>query len=412
MIENIPLINDLPEPFRTIVAILLLVIMVLVVSAVLRRILTWIIIRPLRRMAKRTEIDHDNEMLDRAIQPIRYIVIAVAILISVQILETGQDFDNFVANIARSMIIFAVLLIIFRVVDLFSPTSVRLAATTGLQIEERLLPFLRTAAKFVIIALGLVIILQEWGYDVSGLIAGLGLGGLAFSLAAQDTVSNLFGFTAIVSDNPFDVGEYIVADGVEGIVEHVGLRSTRIRRLDQAIVYMPNSRLANANILNWSRLVKRRMDFTLGVTYSSTSGELRVLLHRIREMLGSQELVDPETVTVYFVNFGNSSLDLMVRCYVLLKDWTEFTAETERLRLLIMDIVDELGMSIAFPSTSLYVENLPPIMTARDLQPESEQSPQLDHEERALMEGRIHETTERPAVSGDENVTGQQDEAD
>lgn len=414
MLNDLPLINELPEAGRIVVAGLLLLLLVLLVSFIIRRTLTFLIIRPLRNLSRRTQFDHDDKLIDSVIAPIRYIVIAVAILVAVAVLDAGESFDTFFGHISRTMIIFGMLLIIYRVIDLFALNSQRMAIVTGISIEERLLPFLRTAGKLVVIALGLVIVLQEWGYDVSGVVAGLGLGGLAFSLAAQDTVSNLFGFTAIVSDNPLNVGEYISADGVEGIVEHVGLRSTAIRRLDQAIVYMPNSRLANANILNWSRLQKRRMDFTLGVTYNSTSGQLRVLLHRIREMLRSQEKIDPESVTVFFVNFGDSSLDIMVRSYILIADWTAYTTEVERLRLEILDIVADLNMDIAFPSTSLYVETLPPIYSGGRTKEDPEPTPKLDHEEHALMEGR--RTEEVPAIKSsdnpEDNITGQQDEAD
>ncbi len=414
MLNDIPLMNELPEAGRIVVAALLLIILVLIVSFVIRRLLTLLLIRPLRRLIRRTQFDQDDKLIDSVIAPVRFIVIAVAILMAVAVLDAGDSFNTFFGNISRTLIILGILLMVYRIIDLFAHTSQRLTAISGITIEDRLLPFLRTAAKLVIIALGLVIILQEWGYDVSGLVAGLGLGGLAFSLAAQDTISNLFGFTAIVSDNPFDVGEYISADGVEGIVEHVGLRSTRIRRLDQAVVYMPNNRLANANILNWSRLRKRRMDFTLGVTYSSTSGEIRVLLHRIRELLGSQEQVDPESVTVFFVNFGDSSLDILVRCFVLIADWTAYTAEAERLRLEILDIVADLHMDIAFPSTSLYVETLPPIYSGERPVQEREADPRLDYEERELMEGR--RTEEVPQIKSsdnpEDNITGQQDEAD
>src|SRR3982751_4471798 len=131
-----------------------------------------------------------------------------------------------------------------------------------------------SATKTILMALALVIIIQEWGYDVSGLVAGLGLGGLAFSLAAKDTVENLFGFTTIVSDQPFVVGEFIKSNDIEGTVEHVGIRSTRIRQQDQSYVIVPNSKLASAPILNWSRLNKRWYNTTLRVSYNATRQDI------------------------------------------------------------------------------------------------------------------------------------------
>jgi len=375
-----------------------------------RRIITLILVRPLRRLAKRTGRSYDDQLINIALLPMRWFIIAISVLVSAEILEVTGGLASFMENVGRSLIILAILIFLYRLIDLLMPSAPMLARVTGIQVEERLLPFLRTAVKIVLMAIGITIVLQEWGYDVNGLIAGLGLGGLVLSLAAQDTVANLFGFSALVSDRPFDVGEYIVTPDVEGVVEHVGIRSTRVRRLDQAAVYVPNSKLANSAILNWSRLSKRRIDYVLGVTYDATSGDLRVLLHRIREMLTAQETIDPESVVVYFINFGDSSLEVLVRCFVLIADWGEFTAEKERINLLVMDIVNELGMSIAFPSMSLYVENIGDFPGAM---PSEKVTPKLSPRERALMAGHHprlpHE--EKP-IGEEENITGQQDEPD
>lgn len=359
LVEEIPYLKDLPEAVREVVAQVLLVILALLIIWFLRRLLTWMVLLPLRKLAQRTTHQYDDMVLDAAEQPVRYFVIALGILVSAEILNVGGSVETVAGHIARSVVIVGLLLLVHRVIDLFMPTSHRLFSITGLTLEERLVPFVRTAIKLVIILIGLVIILQEWGYDVSGLVAGLGLGGLAVSLAAQDTISNLFGFTALVSDRPFNVGEFIKTPDVEGIVEHVGLRSTQVRRLDQSIVYVPNSVMAKSAILNWSRLEKRRLDFVLGITYNATSAQLRELLSHIREFLKAQPTVETDSVVAYFIDFGENSLDILIRGFVRLPDWGEFTAEKERLNLAIMDIVDELGMSIAFPSRSVYIENLP-----------------------------------------------------
>lgn len=387
LLNRIPAFADLPENTQDLIARLLLFVLALAMIWVLRRVLTAVIVRPVRRLIKRTGQQRDEEILDAVLLPMRYFVIAAALLVSVRILGIGDGVSQFVERIGRSIVIFGIVLLIYRLIDLFAPSSNRLFALTGLSIEERLLPFFRTGIKVVLIAITLVIIIQEWGYDVSGLVAGIGLGGLAISLAAQDTIANLFGFTAIVGDRPFDVGEYIVTPDVEGLVEHVGIRSTRVRRLDQALVTVPNNKLANSAILNWSRLSKRRVDYILGVTYDATSEDMRVLLHRIREMLKARPMVDPESVVAYFINFGDSSLEILVRAFVLLRDWGEFTAEREQINLEVMDIVKDLGMSVAFPTRSIYIENLPDFLLdsrAAPRQPDVEHT-RLSPRERAVL---------------------------
>ena len=134
-------------------------------------------------------------------------------------------------------------------------------------------------------ALGAIFILQELSFDVAALIASLGVVGLGISLASQDTVSNMFGFAAIVSDNPFKVGDYIKTPAVTGVVESVGVRSTRVRQLDQALVTVPNNLLTNAVVLNWARLEKRRLDVTLNFTYSTSADQMRAVVAGIRELL-------------------------------------------------------------------------------------------------------------------------------
>jgi len=369
VIDEIPFLKELPPDTREIVTRLLLVLLTLAAVVVARIILTAIALRPLRRLTARTTTDIDDQALDAIVPAIRLILLAIALAICTQILGASRSVSLIVAHLTRSLVIIGIMLALYKLIDLFAPTGQRLFALTGLRIEDRLLPFFRTGVKLVIIVMALVILVQEWGYDVSGLIAGIGLGGLALSLAAQDTLANLFGFMAIVGDRPFDVGEYIVTPDVEGSIERVGLRSTQVRRLDQALISVPNNKLANSAILNWSRLSKRRVDYILRVAYDASSEDLRHLLVKIRDMLRQRPTVEPDSVVVYFIEFGDSALHILVRCYLKLADWGQFTAEKELINLDIMDLVNELGLSLAFPSSSIYIENLTDAFVGRDANP-------------------------------------------
>lgn len=359
LMEQLPFFNDLSPEMRNIILRILLVVLVVLVIWGSRRLLAWLIARPLKWIANRSRYNLDDVVVNVVLQPVRYLIIAFGLAVSVRILGIEDGITIFIQAITRTLVIIALFLLLYRLVDLLAKNSSQLFTLTGLHVEERLLPFARTVVKVIIGALAVVIVVQEWGYDVSGLIAGLGLFGLAFSLAAKDTAENMFGFSAIVGDSPFNVGEFIKTPDVEGIIEHVGIRSTRVRRLDQALVTVPNSKLAQSPVLNWSRLNKRWYNTTLGVTYSASSDEIRELVRRIREMLASRPLVDPESIVVHFVDFGDSSLDILVRGYVMLANWGEFTAEKEQIHLAIMDIVADMGLAIAFPSRSLYIEQMP-----------------------------------------------------
>ncbi len=353
------MLETLPNSIRVILARILLVVLTFSLIWLLRSLLVWLLSKPLERLLARAghaEMDHAIRLVIS--RPSKYLLLALAIDVGARILEVNPALMAFVTNVTRTFVIIALTLGIYSLVDIVVFSRRRFFLTTGIAVDEALLPFIRTGVQLLAWALALVIVIQIWGYDVSGLIAGLGIGGLAISLAAQDTLSNVFGFATIVSDRPFVVGEYIKTSEVEGVIEKVGLRSTRVRQLDQAVVTVPNSKLASSVILNWSRLAKRRVDFNLGVTYMTKPDQMETLLDQLRTMLQQRETVDPDSVVVYFIEFGQSALNILVRCYVNIAEWRAFTSEKERILLEVMRVVDSVGLQIAFPSQSLYIENL------------------------------------------------------
>ncbi len=355
MIDLTQLWQGLHPDWRNAIVRVGLAALVILVIWLLRRLLTAIVVAPLKRVAARTDATWDDELIEGISGPARFLIIALGLAIGAGILQVDVETNTFVQHLIRTFIIFALLLAGYRAVNIFAPSSTALFRLTGITLNDRLIPFIRTAAKLVLAALALVIIIQEWGYDVSGLVAGLGLGGLAFSLAAKDTVENLFGFTTVVGDQPFVVGEFIKTPDVEGTVEHVGIRSTRIRQLDQAYVTVPNSKLANAPVLNWSRLSKRWIDLKLIIGYDTTRAEITTFLERTRELLLSRPLIEPNSVFVRLVNFGENGMEVLVRAYVMQSDWVIFSAEKETIALDILGIVESLDLHLA--TRSVFLEN-------------------------------------------------------
>ncbi len=353
------MLKSLSDPARVILARILLVILAYTVIWLLRRLLVWVLAKPLSRLFERAGHGTMDEMIRTVIsRPSQFLLIALTIDVGARILEVDAGLMTFVANVTRTLVIVAITLAVFNLVNLIVFSRRQFFLVTGIAVDEALLPFFRTGVQLLAWALALVIIIQVWGYDVSGLIAGLGIGGLAISLAAQETLANIFGFATIVSDRPLVVGEYVKTPNVEGIVERVGLRSTRVRQLNQAVVTVPNSLMASSTILNWSRLAKRQIDLTLGVTYSTTPDQMEKLLDALRTMLKQRETVDPNSVVVYFIEFGGSALNILVRCYVNFSDWGAFTAEKEKVLIEIMRVVQQENLQIAFPSRSIYIENV------------------------------------------------------
>ncbi len=353
------LTQQLPPHLRDIALQTLLLVVVIIIVFVLRRIITRLILGPVVRMTKRSNTDLDERIMNALKGPIQLLVIAIGILLAVNLMDFGDGIRRLSDQLARSFITAALVFDVYNTIDIVAFTSFTLRRVTGISIQERLLPFMRTIFKMFILVTGSLIIMQEWGFDITGLLASFGIIGLAFSLAAQDTAANVFGFTAIVGDNPFNVGDYIVTADFDGVVEHVGVRATRVRKLNQSLVYVPNSVLTNAALTNWSRLSKRRFDFIIGLTYDTSSQQMREVVAQLREMLRGREKVEVDSVVVHFVTFSDNSLDIRIICNVFITDWNDYLAEQEQINLAIMDIVEDLGLSMAFPSRSVYIESVP-----------------------------------------------------
>lgn len=357
--DYIPYFSELGKGTQVIVINLLAIAVALIVIWVMRSFVLRLLLSGIRNMAGRTTFTQDD-LLVRAIErPLRIAVIGVGILAVTAILNFTPDVDTFADSLGQALLFAATTFFFYNLIDVIGLSSATLRSITGLQVSDRLLPFMRTVIKVFIIVMGFLIVLDTFGYDVTGLIASFGIIGLAFSLAAQDTAANVFGFTAIVSDNPFEVGDYIVSGDFAGTVEHVGVRSTRIRKLDQSLVSVPNSKLTDSAVTNWSRLSKRRLDFVIGLTYDTTSDQIREVVDRLRDLLQSQDQVDPESVIVHFVSFGGSSLDIRLIAYFFITDWGEFTAKQEYINLQIMELIESMGLGFAFPSRSIYIETSP-----------------------------------------------------
>ncbi len=358
LLSQLPFLQDQPPLLRELILNLILILICVLIIVVLRWVLTWILLRPLRIAVRRTKTEIDDELLNQSLTPVRIAVVGLGVIFTVNLFQFGQEAQQVAETVGRSLIIGSVFFALIRMFEVVSLHPAFFRQITGLTIPDRLLPFLNTVVKYVIIALGAIFVLQELDFDVAALIASLGVVGIGISLASQDTVGNLFGFAAIVSDDPFKVGDFVRTPDVTGIVEHVGMRSTRIRQLDQVLATVPNNLLTNAIVMNLSRMEKRRLDVTLTFTYSSTSQQLRAAIAAIRDLLLKTDNVDPESVIVHFVDFNSSSLDVRVICQVLLADWREFTALKEALLLEIMGIAEELDISFAFPSRSIYIEDM------------------------------------------------------
>lgn len=311
------------------------------------------------KWVSKTETGLDDAILDLLQRPFAFGMVILGFNVAFSFLEFDEDFSATISHTISTLTIALLAWVIYRIVNLFQSSDElmekRIKTDNGITLAKLLLTILKT---IVLIIAGMNI-LSTWGINVTGFIASLGLVGMAFALAAKDTASNFFGSMVIFTDQPFKVGDWIKTPEVEGTIEHIGIRSTKVRTFAQALVSVPNGNIANTAILNWSEMNKRRIKMTMGLTYSTTSVQMRQILKEIRELLHNDDDIHQQTIYVHFTEFQESALGIFCYFFTKTTQWGEYMQVRERINLELMGIVEKNGASFAFPSQSLYVESMP-----------------------------------------------------
>jgi MscS family membrane protein len=332
-------------------------IVVLVGAAIL---LGWIATRLLyallRPLVARTKTKLDDRILGLVFKPTVLILALVAFAVGTIMLRLSAPAYAFLGNLQRGLAVVALTWMAFRAVDVFSALVGERMEEQGRPAAKAAIPLGRRAVKALLIALAVIGLLDNIGFNVTGLIAGLGVGGLAFALAAQKSIENLFGGVTLITDQPIRVGDFCrYGEGKVGTIEEIGLRSTRVRTLDRTLVTVPNSRFSEFELENFAVRERIRLVTTLGLRYETTPDQLRLILAELRKVLIAHPKVNNDPARVRFSGFGAHSLDLEIFAYVETSDFGEFCTIREDLFLRFMDVIEAGGSSFAFPSQTLYL---------------------------------------------------------
>ena len=330
----------------------------------LRRVFFRFVVTSLHHVTRKTRTDVDDLLLSAVEKPLEFGFAVVGVYAAGQIIPTSAPVGEAFEKLIRSLIALTLFWMLFRAVDPLSSFMDRGIAVMGSSsMRDTMKSFFVRLAKFLVICLGIAAVFQEWGFNVAAVLGSLGLVGMAVALGARDFIANLFAGLTIFLDRMFEKDNWIRTPDVEGIVEDIGFRATKIRRFDKALVTIPNGKLAGEALVNFSRMTNRRIYWTIGVEYRTTQDQLRGIIHDIGEYVkasGDFELNPSKTKTFVFVDaFGSSSINVMLYCFTRTTEWGEWLACKERLAYTVKDIVENHGAAFAFPSTSLYVETLP-----------------------------------------------------
>ncbi|MDO4540892.1 MAG: mechanosensitive ion channel family protein [Syntrophomonadaceae bacterium] len=354
--DNIKLLLDqyLTHPdiwwLETLYALLIFLVFVL-----LRNTVVSLIYFMVHRLAQKSPVMIVDRIIRAYEKPIKNLVLVIGAYVALDYLTFTATLDEFILKLFRSLVIVFLFSGLYRCLNDEVLMRDRLQDHMGM--DQLLTGFLTKIFKFIIIALAFLVVVSEWGYDVNGFIAGLGLGGLAIALAAQSALADLIGGAGIIMEKPYAIGDWVQTPSVDGIVEDISFRRTTFRTLSQDLVTVPNATIATEAIKNLSRKEKRLLELRIGVTYNTTAGQLEQCVRRIHAMLRENQGIHQEQIVVNFEKFNDSSLDILVWCYTKEKNLAAYSAVREDVNYRIMAILKEEGVSAAFPSHSIYMEH-------------------------------------------------------
>lgn len=338
---------------------ILIAVVVFGLLLVMRGLFARFIIGWFKRLTAKTSTRIDDYVLNSLEKPLRFVPIVLGFFVSTEMLALTGDIDRIALRLTESLIVFT---LFWGVVALVEPVS-RIFSNLRDILSSTMVDWIVKALKLVLGLIGAGAILELWGVKIGPLIAGLGLFGLAAALAAQDLFRNLLSGVLILGEKRFHPGDWIKVDGiVEGTVESIGFRSTMVRQFDKAVVQVPNTKLADTAVINFSEMTHRRIYWKIGVLYDTTAEQLREVRDGIEAyILTDEAFADPAEVSTFvrIDSFNDSSIDIMVYCFTKTTVWGEWLEVKEALAYRIKEIVEGAGTGFAFPSRSLYVEAMP-----------------------------------------------------
>ena len=333
--------------------------LVILAGLIIKRILISIIEKKITEFVEKTEAEWDDLLFEAITKPVNAFIMIGAVHVAVFLLVF--NLENFpTAFIGKSYtVLLGIILIwgVYRLVDVVAHYLDELVANKDEGLKGQFVPLIKKALRILVVIVGALTVLATIGVNITGLAALLSVGALAISMGSKDSVANLVGTVNILTDRPYKVGDWItVGSSIDGDVEEIGFRSTKIRMFDKTLMTVPNGTLATETIKNWSRMPKRRIKMTIGLTYDASPKQMREALKRIETILKEDEGVDQDYMLVQFTDFGPSSLDVFLYYFSKSTVWREYLETRERVNLKIMECLDEMGLEFAFPTQTMHLK--------------------------------------------------------
>ena len=324
---------------------------VLLAGIIVGKIVSWIIANVIKKLAEKTETKLDDVLVDICHGPLVFAIFVGTFYFAEHFLILSPGASGVYTAIVRTLITINIAWFVIRFLDsVITNYLVPYTAKTESDLDDVLIPIAHTAVKIVVITFAGVMALSDFGFNVTGIIAGLGIGGLAFAFAAQDLIKNVFGGISILTDKPFKIKDLVKFDNRIGTVTEIGLRSTRIETLDGTTLVVPNAKFTDGIIENITKRKQHRVGLVLGLEYSTTSKQLK----KAREIL--QGIVKKNTgvkddCTIFFSGFGASSVDLQF--YYFITDLKRIPQVQDEINMQIKEQFEKVKISFAYPTQTV-----------------------------------------------------------
>ncbi len=326
---------------------------VLIVAA---KALSYIVKERLRAITAKTKTNIDDFALDLVEQPLWLVAVVIGLALAARFLTFTESIGMFYNNMLNILAILIIAWIAIKSIDAFIKTFIEpIASKTDSKLDDQLMPVISKVSKAIVAFLAAITIISGFGYDITAILAGLGIGGLAFAFAAKETISDMFGGFSIFTSRPFVVGDFIETPDVIGTVEEVGLRHTRVRNLDKRLVILPNSKVASSVITNITAAPQRKCVWHLGLTYNTSVAKLEKAKKIITDAVNANKSCEPNPI-VEFEEFGDFSLKILVVFFTKSNDYKEFVRAKNDIGLEIKREFEKAKIEFAFPTQTIQLQ--------------------------------------------------------
>ncbi|MEW8628256.1 MAG: mechanosensitive ion channel family protein [Candidatus Thiodiazotropha sp.] len=328
----------------------------ILLGVVADKLLSFFLRTGVRRWRNRTEHSEFKEISEDILRPLGLMAMALIWWSGINLMGLTENVMLILLVAVKFLASISGVWAAYRLVDLVSAFLHKRAQLTENKLDDALVPLIPRTLKIFVTVIGFVFIADNLNVDISSLLAGLGLGGLAFALAAKDMVQNLFGSVTVLMDRTFSVGDWIIVDGVEGSVERIGFRSTRIRTFYNSVVTVPNSKFITATVDNMGERRYRRLSCKLSLTYDTPPDRIEAFCEGVRELVRQHPYMRKDYYQVYLNEFAASSLDVLLYVFWETPEWNTELRERHRFMLDILRLAQGLGVEFAFPTQTLYMK--------------------------------------------------------